>query len=195
VLSQARQQTVGRVDVLLLDADASFVAHAGGLALGMEYAVVVTAPTQEGQAAADRIAERLGDALPPYGKVGVVFARVDAPQARSLPAQTENRGLPVIGYYPADYLLAAGEEYSLKRAEPSAPHEEYLYALLRLGRFLIRRVPLRRAAPAQATSGPTADPAQADAASVRVAKARVSRAVNPAPSALGSEETQGGASL
>jgi hypothetical protein len=192
VLARARQQTAGRVDVLLLDADASFVVHAGGLAVGIDYAAVVTAPTQEGQATADRIAEWLGDAPPPYGKVGVVFARVDAPQAGNLPEQTENHKLPVIGYYPADYLLAAGDEYSLKGAEPSAPHEKYVYALLRLGRFLIRRAPLRRLAPA--ASGLSAGAERADPASVGVAKTNGPGLVNPQPE-LGNEETQGGAQL
>jgi len=161
LLAQARAQTLGRVDVLLLDADASLLEHAGGLAAGIDYALVVTAPTAEGQAAADRIAGRLGDAPPPYGKVGVAFSRVGASQAGGFPEQTDGRKLPIIGHYPADYLLAAGDEYSLKGGDPSWPHDKYLYAILRLGRILVRQAALRRAAPstvaaATAPQGPSA---------------------------------------
>jgi hypothetical protein len=144
LLAQARRQTAGRVDVLLLDADAAILERAGGLAVGIDYAAMVTAATLEGQRAADRIAERLGDAPPPYGKVGVVFSRVSATETGELKEQTENRKLPVIGHYPADYLLAAGDDYSLTGAEPSWPHESYLLAMGRLARMLMRRAQLRR---------------------------------------------------
>ncbi len=144
LLQRAREQTAGKVDVLLLDMDASLLEHAGGLDAGIDYAVVVTAVTIEGQDAADQIAERLGDAPPPYGHVGVVFSRVSETETDGLKEQTENRKLPVIGHYPADYLLAAGDEYSVSGAEPSLPHEKYSSAITRLGRMLIRRVPLRR---------------------------------------------------
>jgi len=153
LLAQARQQTAGRVDVLLLDADASLLEHAGGLALGVDYVAVVTAATLDGQQASERMAERLGDAPPPYGKVGVVFSRVSAMEAGELKEQTELRKLPVIGHYPADYLLAAGDDYSLTGGEPSWPHERYLLAMGRLGRILMRQVPLRRTA---APKGPEA---------------------------------------
>lgn len=171
LLAQARQQTAGRVDVLLLDVDASLVEHAGGLAVGIDYAAVVTAATLEGQHAADRIAERFGDAPPPYGKVGVIFGRVSASEAGELKEQTENRKTPVIGHYPADYLLAAGDDYSLSGAEPSEPHEKYTLAMGRLARMLMRRVPLRRVAAApKPTNTQAADPRMVDAA---VASARV----------------------
>lgn len=150
LLRRAREETAGKVDVLLLDMDASLLEHAGGLAAGIDYAVVMTAATLEGHNAADRIAERLGDAPPPYGRVGVVFSRVSATETDALKEQTENRKLPVIGYYPADYLLAAGDDYSVAGTEPSPPHEKYQAAIARLGRMLMRRVPLRRAVPVKA---------------------------------------------
>lgn len=149
LLRRAREETTGKVDVLLLDMDASLLEHAGGLTAGIDYAVVMTAATLEGQNAADRIAERLGDAPPPYGRVGVVFSRVSASETDGLKEQTENRKLPVIGHYPADYLLAAGDDYSVAGTEPSPPHEKYQAAIARLGRMLIRRVPLRHATPAK----------------------------------------------
>jgi len=166
LILRAREQTAGKVDVLLLDMDASLLEHAGGLAVGIDYTIVVTAATVEGQNAADEIAERLGDAPPPYGKVGVVFSRVSVTETDGLKEQTENRKLPVLGHYPADYLLAAGDDYSVSGAEPSLPHEKYSSAIARLGRILIRRVPLRR------LSAPPAEPAQRGT-DVAVAQARV----------------------
>lgn len=144
LIERARRETAGRVDVLLLEADAALIEHAGGSAAGIDYTLVVVEPTQGGQDSADRFAERLHDDLPPYGRVGVVFSRVDSASS-PMPEQTENRKLPVMGAYPADYLLAAGDDYSLKGGEPSWPHDKYLYAMLRLGRQLIRTVPLQRA--------------------------------------------------
>ncbi len=143
-LERARRETAGRADVLLLDVDAALLEHANGLDLGIDYVVAVTEPTPTGQAAADHIAHHLGDAQPPHGRVAVVFSRVDAPSAGELPERTEQRHLPVIGYYPADYLLAGGDAYSLKGGESSYPHDTYLYALLRLGQKLTQIVPLER---------------------------------------------------
>lgn len=143
-LEQARQQTAGKADVILLDIDAAFLERAGGFALGIDYVVTVTEHTPAGQEAADRVAERLHDEQPPHGRVGVVFSRVDAPTASELPTQTETRHLPVIGYYPADYLLAGGDAYSLKGSAPSWPHDSYLYAMLRMGQKLAQMVPLQR---------------------------------------------------
>lgn len=143
-LEQARKQTAGKADVILLDVDGAVLERAGGFALGIDYVVVMTEHTPAGQDAADHAAERLHDDEPPHARVGVVFARVDAPSASELPAQTEKRHLPVIGHYPADYLLAGGDAYSLKGGEPSWPHDSYLYALLRLGQRLSQMVPLQR---------------------------------------------------
>lgn len=144
LLDQIRRQTQGKVDVLLVDADCALLERAGGLSAGMDYVVTVVTPTPTGQASADHIAEALGDEQPPFGRVGVIFSRVNAAEAGELPERTDGRGLPIIGHFPADYLLAAGDDYSLKGGEQSWPHDKYLYALLRLGRALIRIVPLNR---------------------------------------------------
>ncbi|HLZ25316.1 MAG TPA: hypothetical protein VKQ30_24610 [Ktedonobacterales bacterium] len=142
-LDQARRQTAGRADVIVLDIDAALLEHAGGFALGIEYVVAVTEQTEAGQESADHIAERLHDDEPPQSRVGVVFSRVDA-AGGELPAQTAARQLPVLGSYPADYLLASGEAYSLKGSDAAWPHDSYLYALRRLGQQLKRIVPLCR---------------------------------------------------
>lgn len=144
LLAEARRQTAGKVDVLLVDADAALLERADALNAGVDYVVVVTEASDGGQAAADRIAERLHDELPPLGRIGVIFSRVDAPLATDLPEKTDERHLPVLGHFPADYLLAAGDDYSLKGGEPSWPHDKYLFALRRLGQALVRLVPLHR---------------------------------------------------
>ncbi len=71
-------------------------------------------------------------------------AVLNTPSASELPERTSRRSLPVIGYYPADYLLANGEDYSLKGGETSPPHDTYLFATLRLGQKLIQLVPLQK---------------------------------------------------
>jgi hypothetical protein len=144
LLDQARRQTAGKVDVLLLDADAALLERADALRAGVDYVLVVAETSDGGQVAADRIAERLRDVPPPLGRVGVIFSRVEPDLADALPAQTEDRHLPVLGHFPADYLLAAGDDYSLKGGEPSWPHDKYLAAMLRVGRGLTRLVPLQR---------------------------------------------------
>jgi CO dehydrogenase nickel-insertion accessory protein CooC1 len=144
LLETARRQTAGKVDVLLVDADAALLERANALRAGVDFVVVVAETSEGGQTAADHIAERLRDELPPLGRVGVVFSRVEPALGEGLPQQTEDRHLPVLGSYPADYLLAAGDDYSLKGGEPSWPHDKYLYALLRIGRAVKRLVPLHR---------------------------------------------------
>lgn len=150
LLSRARSETAGRVDVLLLEVDATYLEHAGGLGIGVDYALLFTEATQAGQVAADRVAQRLGDAPPPYGKLSVLFARVAATQDDALPSQTAGAGLPVVGSLQADYLLAAGDEYLARGEAPAWPHERYLNAIKRLEVYLVRRVPLRRLVPARA---------------------------------------------
>jgi hypothetical protein len=58
----------------------------------------------------------------------------------------------VLGGFPADYLLAASDDYSAKGAEVKAPHDEYLIAIRQLARALAEIVPLRRAASPAASS-------------------------------------------
>lgn len=144
-LDRARRETAGKADVIVLDIDDALLERVGGFALGVDYVVAITEHTPAGQTAAERLAERLHDDPAPHGHVGVVFSRVDAPTAADLPQRTERRELPVIGYYPADYLLAAGDAYSLKGGNVATPHDTYLYALLRLGQRLASIVPLQRA--------------------------------------------------
>ena len=143
-IEHARRETTGRADVILLDVDAPLLERAGGFTLGLDYVVAVTESTAAGQHIVERLAARLHDEPPPNGRVGVVFSRVDAPSAAALPDQTEARHLPVIGYYPADYLLAGGDAYSLKGSAPVTPHDTYLSAVMRIGRKLAQIIPLNR---------------------------------------------------
>lgn len=143
-LERARQETAGKADVMILDADAAYLERAGGFSLDLDYVLAIADSTETGHLAVERVAERLHDEPAPHGRVGVVFSRVDPPSAADLPEKTSHRALPVLGHYPADYLLAGGDAYSLKGNEPAFPHDSYLQALVRVGQKLIQIVPLSR---------------------------------------------------
>lgn len=154
LLAQARRQTAGKVDVLLIDADATVLEHAHALQSGVDYVIVAVEANDGGQAAADRVAERLGDEYPPMGQVAAMFSRCDATLSQDFPEETSNRHVPILGCLPADYLLAAGEDYSLKGNEPSEPHEKYIQATRKVARILKRAVPLQRAIPGLSGEAP-----------------------------------------
>ncbi len=143
LLLSARHRTAGLADVIVLDTDINLLEGAGGLAAGLSYIVLVVEHTAEGESDAERLARRLGGETGGRNRVGVVFSRVEVPAADELPRRLES-GVPVLGWLPADYLLAAGEAYSLKGGTPAHPHEAYLSALTRLAQSLMRSVPLQR---------------------------------------------------
>ena len=145
LLQAVRQQTRGKVDVILLDCDIAALENAGGFAAGVDYLLVLIDPTATGQKTAELLAERLGDAPPPMGRLGVVFSRVSASEAESIPQQTDDRHLPVLGYFPADYLLAGDESSQRPGATPAIPHDDYLMAAQRLARTLVGLAQLQRA--------------------------------------------------
>jgi hypothetical protein len=141
LIQTVRSRVAGRADVILLDADVHLLERAGGLATGINYVVIFAEHTPEGTQGAARLAARWGGEDTSRSRVAVVFSRVDAPSAESVPPALDN-GIPVLGWLPADYLLAAGEAYSLKGGVPARPHEVYLGALARIAQALIHLVPL-----------------------------------------------------
>jgi CO dehydrogenase nickel-insertion accessory protein CooC1 len=147
LIRSARQQTRGRVDVLLLDIDGSMLESGGGFAAGVDYILALVDPTENGQLAADHLAERLSDAPPPQGQIAVVFCRANETEAEQFPQQTVDRRLPIAGYFPADYLLA-GDDASQRGGHPVVPHEGYLQAVAGLSRMVRRLARLRRITPA-----------------------------------------------
>lgn len=148
----ARQRTRGKVDVILLDTDVAALESAGGFAAPIDYVLVLIDPTETGQKTAETLAERLGDAAPPMGRVCVAYSRMNGSDAASVPQQTEERHLPVIGYFPADYLLA-GDESSQRRDKPPAiPHDDYLQAVRRLSRTLMNLARLRPVPPSSSAA-------------------------------------------
>lgn len=149
LLSSARRRTAGLADVIVLDADINLLEGAGGLAAGIDYIVLLVERTAQGESDAERLARRLGGETGGRSRVGVVFSRVETPAAEELPRRLES-GVPVLGWLPADYLLAAGEAYSLKGGTPARPHDAYLNALERLAQTLMRIVPLQRHIPSAA---------------------------------------------
>jgi hypothetical protein len=92
--------------------------------------------------------------------VATVFTRVNASNLEDLPQSTPERGLPVLGELPADYLLAAGDEYSLKGEEPRDPHDTYLGAVNRLAHSLVQMAQIVSTAP---VASPQPSRAQSDA--------------------------------
>ncbi len=156
-LARAREQATGKVDVILLDMDGSYLQRAGGVKAGIDYTLIFIEHGEMGMREADRLAERLDATPPPWGSVGVVLSRVSVASLQDLPPSTPERGLPVLGELPADYLLAAGDDYSLTGEEPRAPHDAYLGAIIRLARALVqmaRIVPTGRAERDAATHAP-----------------------------------------
>jgi hypothetical protein len=142
LIETVRARVAGRADVILLDAEVHLLERAGGLKTGIDYVLILAEHTPEGIRGAERLAARLGDQDATRSRVAVVFSRVDGPSAESVPPTLEN-GTPVLGWLPADYLLAAGEAYSLKGGVPARPHEAYVGALGRIAQALIHLVPLQ----------------------------------------------------
>jgi hypothetical protein len=141
MLRQARQRTAGRADVVLLDIDAGLLEHGAGLRNELSYLLVLTDPTSEAARAAGHLAERFQATAEWLDRVGAVFSRVDPPNAEHLPERLGEH-IPVLGWLPADYLLAAGETYSVTTGAPTQPHDAYLNAITRLAQALTRLVPL-----------------------------------------------------
>jgi hypothetical protein len=146
LIKSARARTSGLADVILLDADATFLERGGGLEAGLDYVVLLIDHTPEAQRDAARLAQRLSREASTRGRVGVVFSRIEAPAAETLPQRLDN-SVPVLGWLPADYLLAADDGYSLTGSAPPRPHDAYLQALARLARTLTALVPLQRMSP------------------------------------------------
>lgn len=144
LLDRARQETLGKVDVLLLDVDAPLLQKVGGLDAGIDYVVVFVEAGATGLRDADQLGAQFDETPAPYGRLGVALCRTDSANGDDLPQQTPERRFPVLGGFPADYLLAAGDEYSVNDSAAKAPHDNYLIAIRRLARTLAEIVPLRR---------------------------------------------------
>lgn len=144
LLTRARQETAGKVDVLLLDADAAMLRSINGLAAGIDYVTILVEPGDTGMRDAEQLGAQFDDSPPPYGHIGVALCRIDTQQSDDLPQQTPEHRFPVLGGFPADYLLAASDEYAVKGAEVKSPHDDYLIAIRQLARTLAEIVPLRR---------------------------------------------------
>lgn len=158
-LARAREQATGRVDVILLDMDAAYLQRAGGARAGIDYTLIFIEQGELGMRAADQLARQLDQERPPYGSVAAVFTRVSVESLEDLPQRTPEYGLPTLGELPADYLLAAGDDYSLTGKEPREPHEAYLGAINRLARALIQMAGITRSGHARdVTSAPDSSP-------------------------------------
>lgn len=144
VLARVRQQIAGKVDCVLVDVDALFLEHAGGMQVGVDYLILAIDNTADARVGATRLAERLG-AIKAPGHAGALFARVPAGEDEHLEMKLDG-GLVVLGSLPADYLLATAEDYTTKTTPLPSPHEAYLSAITRLANTLVRLVPLHKGA-------------------------------------------------
>ena len=159
LLARARQETLGKVDALLLDVDAALLQSIGGLAAGIDYITIFVEAGETGLRDADQLGARFDTTPPPHGRVGVALCRIGAQQEDELPQQTPEHNLPVLGGFPVDYLLAAADEFSASGGAAQTPHDDYLAAMRRLARAIAEIVPLRRVA---SPSDPSTTPAGAD---------------------------------
>lgn len=145
LLSRLRQEVGGKVRCVLIDADLGSIEKAlhTDPYLALDYLLFATEATSEGQMAADRFAAR-HEALSGRQRCGVVLARVhaDPKDLEDLPQETEG-GLPVIGYWPADYRLATSDDYSASGGALAEPHQPYQAAITRLATRVMRLVGLR----------------------------------------------------
>jgi hypothetical protein len=146
LLASARLSTAGRADVILLDIDATLLVRGDALGDGVDYVAAMVESSLAGRGGTERLVARLAGErglAAAKDRAGVVFTRVEPPSVESLPTRLDN-GVPVLGWLPADYLLAAGEAYSVKGGTPATPHDVYLNAIKRLAQSLTRLVPLQR---------------------------------------------------
>jgi hypothetical protein len=137
LLTRVREQVQGKATCVLLDIDRVALDER---ATGIDYLLIACASTPEAQKSADRLALEV-PSLHERDHIGVVFARVGPEEESELPSTTPE-GLPVVGFWPADYRLAMAEEDST--VTPGEPQQSYLGALARLAARLIRLVPLSR---------------------------------------------------
>ncbi len=142
LLTRMRADVQGKIRCILIDGEASQLEHAQGLPAGkgIDYLLIASEATIDGQQVAKKVAERF-ESLRERQSVGVVFARVNGKDMEDLPQETAD-GLPVLGYWPADYRLALTDEDAALSVS-TEPHPTYLAAITRLGTTLARLVGLR----------------------------------------------------
>lgn len=144
MLASVREQVAGRARCILLDGDLATIEKFALMPArtGLDYLLVATEPTLEGKRAAAHIADRF-PTLRDIQRLGVVFARVSNQEIEELPGEIEG-GLPVVGYWPADYRLATADDFAASGPLPSEPQQQYLAAITRLATTTIRLLGLNR---------------------------------------------------
>ena len=144
LLAKLREEIQGKVRCVLLDADVGIVEQLNGARVGqgVDYVLIATEASTEGQQAADHIAERF-PALRDRQRIGICFVRIDPKDADVLPSETPD-GLPVLGFWPADYRLAnTAEDYGGMGLGAGEPLAAYQAGITRLTMRLSRLVGIR----------------------------------------------------
>lgn len=143
LLRKARSEVTGKAAVILLDADLTAldaIAAADEEVRAIDYLLLATDYTADGEKAADRLATRF-QALRDRNRFGLAFARIAPEEIGELPEQTDDL-LPILGYWPADYRLATSDDLVTAGTTLPEPHQLYLDAMARLATRLMRLVPL-----------------------------------------------------
>lgn len=147
LLKRARDEVAGRACCLLVDCDLTTLEALNavdGEGRLLDYLLLAADPTPDGEKAVGRLAERF-ITLREHNRIGVAYARIPTEAVADLPEQT-NDELPILGYWPADYRLAAVDDFAAAGTPFPEPHQPYQDAMARLATRLARLVPLTKPA-------------------------------------------------
>jgi hypothetical protein len=141
MIQQAKEQVTGRASCIIFDIDSTVAEHylVGLESPPIDFLILVTEHTTESEHDIERLASHFEPMLT-RNTIGVVYTRVSLDEVDDLPQQTDG-GLPVLGYWPADYRLAIGDDYDIGQKLPLNPYQT---AINRMATLLSRRLALTR---------------------------------------------------
>jgi hypothetical protein len=145
MLNKARAEVAGHAACLLLDIDLTALdtlANGDGDLRIIDYLLLATDHTPEGERTANQFVGRFAP-LHEYRRYGAAFARIAADAVPDLPEET-NAGVPILGYWPADYRLAAMDDFAAAGTPFPEPNQAYFDAMGLLATRLARLTPLTK---------------------------------------------------
>lgn len=140
MLRQAKQQIANMATCIVLDIDMNQIEQQfhGDDARAIDYLIMASGNTPEEIHQTGAAVEGLNHFLA-IDHLGIAYSRISLEQAQDIPHTTEEQSIPIIGYWPADFLLAVDPD--LNNAQ-SMPHETYLQAIHQLAQRLKNRLRL-----------------------------------------------------
>ena len=145
LIKKAREEVAGRVACLLLDVDLPALEALAPVEedlRAIDYLLLATDHTPDGEKVADRLAARFAP-LRDRNHFGIAFARLASEMSADLAEQTDDE-IPIVGYWPADYRLAAVDDFAATGTAFPEPHQPYQDAMTRLATRLMRLVPITK---------------------------------------------------